>query len=49
MSDVRTLKVQRDELFRDFEHQVWKLSLPTEIKITGDQIAELAQGRKGLG
>ena len=39
-SVVQTLKTKRDELFRQFENQPWKLSLANEIKIIDDQIAE---------
>jgi hypothetical protein len=49
ISDVQTLKAQRDELFRDFEDHPWKLSLSTEIKIIDDQIAELGAGKKRAG
>ena len=38
-SVVQTLKTKRDELFRQFENQPWKLSLAAEIKTIDDQIA----------
>jgi hypothetical protein len=45
-SVVQTLKTKRDELFRQFENQPWKLSLATEIKIIDDQIAEESSEKK---
>lgn len=48
-SVVKTLKTKRDELFRQFENQPWKLSLATEIKIIDDQIAEETRDKKRAG
>jgi hypothetical protein len=48
-SVVQTLKTKRDELFRQFENQPWKLSLATEIKIIDDQIAEESREKKRAG
>jgi hypothetical protein len=45
-SVVQTLKTKRDELFRQFENQPWKLSLATEIKVIDDQIAEESREKK---
>lgn len=45
-SVVQTLKSKRDELFRQFENQPWKLSLANEIKTIDDQIAEEARDKK---
>ena len=49
ISDVRTLKAKRDELFRDFEVHPWRLALATEIKSIDDQIAELSVRKKKAG
>jgi hypothetical protein len=49
ISDVRTLKSKRDELFRDFEDHPGKLALAREIKKIDDQIAELTSGKKKTG
>jgi hypothetical protein len=46
ISEVQTLKVKRDELFRQFEDHPWQLSLAAEIKSIDDQIAEQSGGNK---
>jgi len=48
-SEVQTLKVKRDELFRQFEDRPWQLSLAAEIKSVDDRIAELSGGSKKAG